>query len=76
MRGAEVPLRAPPSPPTGRPAAVGEGKRTEGDGFPHLGSASAGSTAIPQRSHHPPFVPLPTCPLDCEVSGLNGVNMF
>lgn len=56
MRGAEVPLRAPPPHPQARPAAVGEGKRTEGDGFPHLGSAGAGLTAPPPFCS-PPHLP-------------------
>lgn len=80
MRGAEVPLRAPPQHPHGRqppaarrPPRWGRGRQRLGEGFP--ARPPPAQIKIPTRPC-PRLYPSLLVRLDCDVSGLKGVKMF
>lgn len=77
VRGAEVPLRAPPSHLQARTQQWGRGRKREGRGFPRLGLPKFRSKSPnPPPPHRPFLFPAPLVLLDCDVSGLKGVKMF
>lgn len=72
MRGAEVPLRAPPQHPHAIQPRWGRGRRRRGEGFPALPPPAQIEAPTPC----PRLCPSPPVRLDCDVSGLKGVKMF